>query len=272
MWKWIVVLVFVIFTASIFPVTSFIYYPGQEDFDSCASNDVERIRYKGTRMYYKRNGERLAVYFHGSGGTACNHGFYKKIFDEANYSLLLVEYPGYANDPVHSPSRSGVLSAMKNAMEFVKSQGLSVEVVAGTSIGSAPASRYLLLSEEKPKRVILIAPFARLSDTWRFPLRFFGSWYLTLRGEEYNNISALEGYKGALLVVHGAEDGLVPFWSGRELYDSSKASPKIFLSVTGVGHGVAQDVNILEVRGVRKKIINFLTEDLSGMANEILTE
>ncbi len=246
----------------IYNQTSLIYFPGSKNLDFYACSDFLKgariIEYEGTRMYYKKNGARLAVYYHGSNGVACDRQYYAKLLDEANISYVFVEYSGYAHDPKNlRTSRMDIIRDVKNTVKFVSSLEYSSLTVMGGSIGTGAASLHVFIASRKPDKVILIAPFSRLSDVGYeiFPIYPYRE-LLLLSNEEYNNVKALRGYTGALLIVHGRDDKLVPFRSGKHLFDLSAASPKIFLPVYGKGHE-----DLLTDPVIKERIILFLKDN-----------
>ena len=98
-------------------------------------------------------------------------------------------------------------------------------ILMGHSLGAGVA---LQLATEKPVAgLILISPFL---STYRvitqIPILLF---------DKYNNINKIQNVHTPLLIIHGNEDTVVPFWQGKTLFKAAN-EPKVFLSLENVGH------------------------------------
>lgn len=234
-----------IITAAVlfFKQTSYIYFPDNRDFYACAYfSDEEKIEHNGTRMYYKQNGEKLVVLYHGNAGSACDRTLYASYFDAHDISYLLVEYAGYAGD-TREPSRKLLLEDTEHVVDMLKTLKYETVVVLGESVGTGIATHHMKLQEPDLSRkgkaevdkLILVSPFTRLSDV----AKIHYPWYpvkLALR-EEYDNISSLSDYTGELLIIHGTDDQIIPYEMSERLYDqASQATTKELMPIDGAGH------------------------------------
>lgn len=90
----------------------------------------------------------------------------------------------------------------------------------GRSIGSGPAA--YLASQVKCDKLILISPFDRIVKVAESHACFFGRWVK----DHFNNIKAMDKYKGELCVVHGQRDQVIGFSLGRNLVQKYEEKTK----------------------------------------------
>ena len=230
---------------------NFIYFPDKQDFDSCPGfADSEKIRVGGTRMYYlEAKGSRtILVYYHGNAGSACDRAFVKDKLKDQGLSLLFVEYAGYSSDS-RKPSKDLILQDVKNANEFIRSRAYEKTVLMGTSLGTAVAAYHQTL--QTPEKMILLAPFDKLSRVGKtlYPFLPIG---LLLR-EEYNTADYLKDYAGEIIIIHGAEDEIIPIELAKRLYDLIPSNDKKFFAIKDATHNT-----LLDWPGVLETVIDFL--------------
>jgi uncharacterized protein len=216
---------------------SLIYFPDTSRFEQCANFiDAQKIVHNGTRMYYKDNGNRLAIFYHGNAGTACESRKMKDFLEEQGYSYLFVEYAGYANDP-RKPSMGLILQDVRNAAGFAKAKHPKKVVVIGESLGSGAASYHTFIAS--PDAAVLIVPFNSFRGLAKekYPL-FPVSSLLT---ETYDNGKWLERYQGNVLIIHGDADTTISQRHSRELFSLLPSKNKTYASIEGADHNSVYD-------------------------------
>ena len=227
-----------------------VYFPDAQDFESCAGFlDAEKITYKGTRFYYKHiHDEKAVVFYHGNGGSACDRSVLKDTFEEAGFSYLFVEYPGYAG-PVRGkppevagggsrasngagdregPSKTRILAGVLTVQQFIEQEGYREVVLVGESIGVGVAGYHASLA--KPDRLILISPHYELADLagWighLYPVRL-------LMRENYTPGTWLKGVSVPTLLIEAEDDEIVPAWSADKLYTTIESATRVELPGT----------------------------------------
>lgn len=246
----IVLSVYLVVGATLFfKQTSYIYFPDNTDFSTCPYfKHTEKIVQNGTRMYYKNNGEKLAVLYHGNAGSACDRGYYASLFQLHNISYLIVEYAGYSGD-TKRPSRDLIYKDVENVIEKLKELDYSELIVVGESLGVGALSYHTTL--QTPDKLILISSFTRLSDVAKIHYPWYPvKWLLR---EEYDNITSLSQYEGKFLAIHGEADTIIPISLSRELFDNVPSQDKHFVTIPNVGHN-----NLLISNLFSKSILDFI--------------
>lgn len=209
-----------------------IYFPDNRDFYSCKEfESAEKINFKGTRMYFKKVSEKIAVLYHGNAGSACDRYFYANIFEGKGYSYLIPEYAGFSNDS-QKPSHDLIKNDVRNVLEFIASQNFSETAVVGESVGSGAASYHA--SIKAPAKLLLISPFTSLLDIareiyWFYPVSL-------MVDNAFDNTELLKNYKNTLMVIHGENDEIISYKFGKKLFDEASSEEKKMINIPGAGH------------------------------------
>jgi len=164
-------------------------------------------------------------------------------------AIVAVEYPGYGLSESTVPCESSVKNCGKLALEFVANDlkvPLSRVVIFGTSIGTGVAS-WLAKKVWEEKRelgaLILQSPFISIKSLikhvsiFKSPVaNFFAQVGSTFIADRFTNLEALRGVPYPLLILHGADDELIPASQGKVIFDASIAELKQLFIFPKVRH------------------------------------
>lgn len=209
-----------------------VYQPSVQDFAQCpALSDALQISHQGTRVYVGKEGKGAVVIYHGNAGSACDRVYLANAVASAGYRYILPEYSGYSNDP-EKPSHVRIKTDVRNVVDLLETSGLDSVFVIGESVGTGIAAYHA--SVAPPERLLLVSPFKNLTEVarhhyWFYPVSF-------LIDDAYRSDELLRDYKGSVLVMHGEEDEIIPYESGKRLYESLVSEKKEFVSLPNVGH------------------------------------
>ncbi|MFZ4481358.1 MAG: alpha/beta hydrolase [Rhodoferax sp.] len=157
-------------------------------------------------------------------------------------NIVLADYRGYGQStgtPSLEALRSDALQLYDLEAKIAKESGLKM-IVAGFSLGGVVAGG--LLEERQPDGAILMATVTNVPEMLEMAL----SWYMKpfvrvsidppLLGVD--NLRAIRGFKGPLLVVGAEKDSQTPVIFSRRLFDASlsPAPLKRLVVVPGVDH------------------------------------
>jgi uncharacterized protein len=171
------------------------------------------------------------LYLHGNGGSLRwrNERFRALIADGSG--LVALSYRGYGGSSGR-PTEKGLTEDAAAAYVFAVASYLAQRIVVwGESLGSALA---IALAAEKPVGcLVLEAPFTSAVDVgarhyWFVPVRLFMK-------DQFRSDLRASRIKAPVLVVHGANDAIVPATLGERLYAQIQA-PKRFVRIAGAGH------------------------------------
>ncbi len=205
------------------------------------------------------------LHVHGNGGAIGYHAKYTAWLARRGFAVLVFDYRGYgaSDEPKEMLSRDALLVDTRAAFEFLASrEGIDRDrlAVVGQSLGGAFALA-LAASDPRVKAVVTLAAFAG----WREIAQAHAGWigYAAIKpGLDGVELVKQLGEK-PLLIVHGAEDRIVPISQGRMLYASAKGDPRVeMLEVPGAGHN---DLSVEDAK-VHAAIEGFLRAAL-GMSS-----
>ena len=175
--------------------------------------------------------------FHGNAGTLAARGFKARVFLDAGYGVLLVEYRGYGGNE-GSPSEAGLMMDARAALTYLHGQGVSGQdlVLYGESLGTGMAVAMAAEAAEQGHpvgAVLLEAPFTSISAVASAHYPFLP--VRVLLKDQYDSLSRIAGVKAPVFITHGTDDNTVPQRLGRALFDGA-VQPKVALWVDGVAH------------------------------------
>ncbi|MDA7862997.1 alpha/beta hydrolase [Akkermansiaceae bacterium] len=205
-------------------------------FISFPSGDGETIA-----AYYlpPKEGMPVLLWSHGNAEDLGDLYYHLKDFHQLGYGIMAYDYPGYGFSS-GKPTEAGCFSAITAAYDHLTGPlGQPAEriILTGQSVGTGPTC--YLATEKEHAGVILIAPFTSAFRTLtRIPL---------YPNDRFQNIYRIGEMTQPLLIIHGADDGVIGQWHGRKLHELSPANDKRFLSVEGAGHNNLFDVGPAEI-------------------------
>ncbi len=186
--------------------TRLLYHPTDDPMAQCPLPEgVDLVALGSERgLFTPAGSDTLVVFYHGNGSRACNWRFLgPNHLKPLGIDTLVVEYPGYADDP-RSPSKAGLHAAAEAAHAWAA--GRYGRVIAfGNSIGTGPASHHAGLGDVD--QLVLFAPF----DSMLALLRGKGFVYPRfVLSNDYDVAEAIGDKKPEVVIVHGATDTLIP--------------------------------------------------------------
>jgi fermentation-respiration switch protein FrsA (DUF1100 family) len=193
------------------------------------------IEQEGTRGYFFQQGTstKLAVFYHGNAGRACDRAYYRTALDHAGYSWLFVEYNGFAGDG-KKPSTSSVLRDAEHVVAWISKNKFTDVAVIGESIGSGPASYHASLAPVD--KLMLITPFTSIAAVAKLYFPLYPITFM-LRDDFTNDVWAANAKQ--VLIIHGTGDTIIPFSSGKTLFALLPQEKKELLILTSVDHNDA---------------------------------
>jgi pimeloyl-ACP methyl ester carboxylesterase len=150
---------------------------------------------------------------HGNGGQARDRIYALPAFSDQD-AVFILEYPGYGPRP-GSPSMKSINEAAFEAYLLLRARFPQTPLcVVGESLGSGPAAK-LAESPQPPAKLVLIVPFDILARVAAHHYPFLPTGLLLW--DNWNNISALAGYKGPVEIFGARNDQIIPIEHARAL-------------------------------------------------------
>jgi hypothetical protein len=102
-------------------------------------------------------------------------------------------------------------------------------IIVGESIGTGAAAYHASIAP--PEKLLLISPFTDLRAIARSRFWFYPTSILV--DNAFNNVTALDEYRGGLTIIHGTKDTIIPHNLGNQLFQSVQVISLV--SVEGAG-------------------------------------
>ena len=155
------------------------------------------------------------VYFHGNAGKLENRIYKLNYFKEMDVNFLIIAWRGFSGNN-GKPSEKGLYEDGKSAIIWLKNLGLLEKdiIIYGESLGTGIATE--LAQNNKYAGLILETPFTSMIEAAKnfYPYIPVG----LLLKDKYKNDKKISNINIPLLVMHGENDQIVPFWMGRKIY------------------------------------------------------
>lgn len=173
------------------------------------------------------------VYFHGNGGNLSVWSDVLVGIVEHGYEVMAVDYRGFGLS-TGAPTEQGlyrdVEATIKYAEEHLRRPELPL-IYWGRSIGTATAA--YAASRRAPDGVILEAGFPNARSIFESsPIMLALTFLATYR---FPTAEWMAQVNAPVLVLHGDQDGVIPYSLGQRLYESLPG-PKRFVTITGGDH------------------------------------
>ena len=169
---------------------------------------------------------------HGNGGNISHRRDSLAIFHRLGLNVLIIDYRGYGQSE-GTPSEQGLYRDARAAWDYLTRQrGSRADqiIIFGRSLGGAVATE--LAAQVSPAALILESTFSSARDMARelFPRLS----YLVLLRYRFDSEAKIAQIKTPLLMLHSAQDEIIPYALGRKLY-AAAVQPKRFIELRG-GH------------------------------------
>ncbi|MEX0360920.1 MAG: alpha/beta hydrolase [Allomuricauda sp.] len=178
------------------------------------------------------NPKGLVLYFHGNAGDLSRWGNIGTAFTALGYEIVVMDYRGYGKS---SGERSEELLYADAQLFYDHVRGIYDEsqiILYGRSLGTGIASH--LGSNNNPKKLILETPYYSLVDVakGRFPILPVGQ----IMRYKLPSFEFLKSVEAPIRIFHGTEDRVVPYESGKKLFNSISNPDKKMYTIPGGRH------------------------------------
>ena len=176
------------------------------------------------------------MWFGGAGGNlSLRVGEFAAVRKHTGANIFGFDYGGFGNSRGKATVQNTAADARAALTHLRRTYGADQAhtLFMGISMGAAVSIR-LAAESWSPLAMALVAPFASLRDMGKL---FYPTltWSGRLVGNRYNSVTLIDRINCPLLILHGADDELVPLAQGRKLFDAARA-PKRLVTIHAAGH------------------------------------
>jgi fermentation-respiration switch protein FrsA (DUF1100 family) len=218
----------------IFPAPPSSYQDDPQFFKLAVPPSGEKIT---ARFYENPSAPFVLLYSHGNGEDLGECHPRLRYLHSLGFAVLAYDYRGYGTSegkPGERAAGEDILAAW-NWLTQERGYAPAQIILYGRSVGSGPSC--WLAARKNPAGLILESPFvSAFRVRTHFPIVPF---------DRFPNLRRIREINAPVLILHGRQDRVVPFWHGRKLYEAA-APPKSFLEVPEAGHN-----NIIQAAGPR---------------------
>ena len=172
----------------------------------------------------------VVFFLHGNTGNLATWFTHSDFYRAHNYDLFMLDYRGYGKSSGHIESEAQLRADVLATWRSVEAQYAGKrKVIYGRSLGTALAAG--LAAEVQPDLTILVSPYCDLAHLMTLHYPFMPKWLLRYPLVTCRDVGRL---RGAVLLVHGEEDALIPVGHSEQLL--TRAPQARLLRVAGAAH------------------------------------
>lgn len=198
------------------------------------------------------------VVFNGNAGNRADRRSLAEALAEAGFSVLLVDYRGYGENPGR-PSEERLAIDARAALAYLRTRS-DVDpdrlVYFGESLGAAVALG--LAQHHEPAALVLRSPFTSLPDIGSTHYPFLPT--SLLLWDRYPNLETIRTIDAPVMVIAGSADTIVPVEQSRRLFEASPG-PKRLVVIDGADHN---DFALVAGARLVDEVVAFLDDVLAA--------
>lgn len=224
-------------------INRFVFHPRKEPFNYSPTGILTTTS-SGSELvcgylHINPDSNTLILFFHGNGEIAADYDSLAPLYTSAGSSFWVLDYRGYGRS-TGMPSLMNIFTdaeaVLADVPRLAQKVGQDFEqiLIMGRSLGSAPAIHLASTHSRNLAGLVLDSPFANSLDL----IRRLGGPRISptdLPGFE-DNLDKIRNCRLPTLIIHGANDQIIPVSESRALYASSPASHKKLLIIENAGH------------------------------------
>ena len=180
---------------------------------------------------------RTVLYFHGNDDNVSRCVTEGGPLRKLGYNIFLVDYRGFGESDGRVPSETTVYEDAEAAWNYlVADRGVPTSqlYIYGHSLGGAIA---IELARRHPEAAGLIveSSFTSIYDMSQLDPRYRLLPVKRFLNQRFESVDKVSDLKVPVLILHGTQDEVVPYWMGERLFSRAPA-PKQFFAIEGGRH------------------------------------
>ena len=222
----LVVLVYFLATLGLYIFQrSLLYHPTENNYDGDRLTvNIEKVKIVTEdnidllAWYHNKdiNKFKTILYLHGNAGSLENRIHKINHFEDMNINFLLLSWRGFSGNK-GEPTEQGLYQDARSAIKWLTKQGVFEEniIVYGESLGTGVTTE--IAQNRNFAGIILESPFTSMVAAGKskypiFPIRL-------LLKDRYESDKKIKNIKSPVLIMHGEQDNIVPFWMGEKMFE-----------------------------------------------------
>ncbi|WP_456313362.1 alpha/beta hydrolase [Pseudomonas shirazensis] len=196
----------------------------QQKYEELNIRSFDGIHLNGL-LFKAENSKGLVFYLHGNAGTLETWGKIAKIYTRLGYDIFILDYRSFGKSEGEIENEEQLNKDVAVVYEtLTKRYPENKIIITGYSIGSGLAT--ILASKNKPKALILQAPYYSFTELSSSKIPFFPNFMKKFSLETYGYLPKI---KVPVYIFHGMQDELIPFKNSVRLNGLLKSDKNLFL-------------------------------------------
>jgi uncharacterized protein len=196
----------------------------------------------------------ILLYLHGARWNVAGSAPRIRRMQQLGFSVLAIDYRGFGKSSRELPSEDMAYEDARAAWDWLaKTHPERQRFVFGHSLGGAVAID-LASKVDDEEGVIVEGTFTSIADV-ASSMKFGWLPIAPLITQRFESVKKVAQLKSPLLVVHGANDSLIPHDLGRRLYDAA-IGRKHFILVEGGSHFSTMQVGLPQYRQALSEVFS----------------
>tara|TARA_A100001015_G_scaffold97542_1_gene108286 strand:- start:2394 stop:3209 length:816 start_codon:yes stop_codon:yes gene_type:complete len=191
------------------------------------------------------------LFLHGNAGSLENRIHKINHFEDMKINFLLLSWRGFSGNK-GKPTEQGLYQDAISAVKWLVKQGVIEEniIIYGESLGTGITTE--IAQNKNFAGIILETPFTSMVAAGKskypiFPIKL-------LLKDKYESDKKIKNIKSPVLIMHGEEDQIVPFWMGEKMFKMAN-EPKYSYFTKFDDHMMVYDENlVLELKKFIKSL------------------
>ena len=211
---------------------SLLYHPTENNYyGDLLKVSIKKIKIKTKdnlqllSWYHKKDSRfKTILFLHGNAGSLENRIHKINHFKNINVNFLILAWRGFSGNKGR-PTELGLYEDANSAIRWLKSEGLKEQdiIIYGESLGTGVTVE--IGQNKNFAGIILESPFTSMVEAAKnkypiFPIKL-------LLKDRYESSKKIKNIKSPILIMHGKNDDIVPFYMGQKMYKIAN-KPKYF--------------------------------------------
>ncbi|WP_281986624.1 alpha/beta hydrolase [Aquimarina aggregata] len=174
----------------------------------------------------------VVLYFHGNAGNLKRWGEIVSLFVDKQYDVIIMDYRGYGKNKSTITEEKLYTDAQLFYNYAAEKYSENDIIVYGRSLGTGIAVK--IASENHPRNLILETPYYNLKDVAKNWFPYFPVGLLLKYKIPSNRF--IQNVRCPIAIYHGTNDKVVPYSSGKLLFESIPGSSKEMFTIANGSH------------------------------------
>ena len=158
------------------------------------------------------------IFFHGNAGNLLNRVHKINKLNNLNLNILIISWRSFSGN-LGSPTEINLYNDARKGIDWLNKQGVKKEniILYGESLGTGVAVQ--LAQEDTFNSIILESPYTSMEKAAKIYYPYLP--VKLLLKDKFDSIKKIKNVKIPILIMHGAQDSIIPFEMGVEIFEKA---------------------------------------------------